>query len=388
MTEKSEIARILEDLSDEIYACAQCNYCRVCPTFKVEGWESVSPKGRLYLLKLALNGSELDSLMLKDFFKCTTCGLCENVCIVDIPLLKLWEETRNRLTWVKGVLPAHKKLADSIGIYMNPYGEEKELRDEWFPEGVKISESNVLYFAGCTASYRVKEIASSTVKILSHFGIEFNYLGKDEICCGSTLLRTGQKDKAERLVEKNIKIWERNRVETVITTCAGCYRTFALDYPNICERKGLDFNFEILHLSQFIEREAGKMIKDGMKAKLRGRATYHDPCHLGRHAGVYDEPRELIKASGLELVEMEHTRENSFCCGAGGGVRAQFRDLSLEVGKLRLKEALKLDVDYLISCCPFCKMHLSHSKRVWELDKPEILDISEVILKVINENGL
>ena len=158
----------------------------------------------------------------------------------------------------------------------------------------------------------------------------------------------------------------------------------------ICKEKGLEFDFEILHLSQFIEREAGKVIKEGMKAKLKGKATYHDPCHLGRHAGVFDEPRELIRASGLELVEMEHSRENSFCCGAGGGVRAQFRDLSLEIGKLRLKEALDLNVDYLISCCPFCKMHLSHSKRVSGLeknDKPEILDISEVVLKVLNENG-
>jgi len=382
-----ELSKILEDLSDEIYACAQCNYCRICPTFKVEGWESVSPKGRLYLLKLALNDSEIDNLMLKDFFKCTTCGLCENVCIVDIPLLKLWEETRNRLAKVKGVLPAHKKLADNVAVNLNLYGGERELRSEWFPEGVEVFDSSVLYFAGCTASYRVKEIAQSTVKILSHFGIEFNYLGRDEICCGSTLIRTGQKDKAEKLVEKNIKIWEKNGIETIITSCAGCYRTFALDYPMICKEKGLEFDFEILHLSQFIEREAGKIIKDGMKAKLKGRATYHDPCHLGRHAGVYEEPRELIKAAGLELVEMEHNRENSFCCGAGGGVRAQFRDLSLEVGKLRLKEALELDVDYLISCCPFCKMHLSHSKRVSELEKPEILDISEVILRVIDENG-
>ncbi|MBO8182488.1 MAG: (Fe-S)-binding protein [Archaeoglobus sp.] len=383
-------ANFLKNLSDEIYACAQCNYCRVCPTYKIEKWESVSPRGRLYLLKLMLNGSKIDSVMLKDFFKCTTCGLCENICIVDIPLLELWEKARNWLTKVKGPLPAHKKLADNIGIHMNIYGEDRNLRDAWFPDNVEISDSETLFFAGCTASYRVREIAESAVKIFSRFGIEFNYLGRDEVCCGSTLIRTGQKEKAERLVEKNIKIWERNGIERVITTCAGCYRTFALDYPRICEERGIDFNFEILHLSQFIEREAGKVIKDGMKAKLKGRATYHDPCHLGRHAGVYDEPRELIKASGLELVEMEHSRENSFCCGAGGGVRAQFRDLSLEIGKLRLEEALQLNVDYLISCCPFCKMHLSHSKKVSGLernDKPEILDISEVVLKVLNENG-
>lgn len=391
MFELSGMAKLLKDLSDEIYACAQCNYCRICPVYRIEGWESVSPRGKLYLLKLALNGSQLDAMMLKDFFKCTTCGLCENVCAVDIPLIGFWEEARNRLVRAKGPLPAHKKLAENIGIQMNIYGEERNLRDGWLPEDVEVTDSETLFFAGCTASYRVREIAESAVRIFSHFGIEFNYLGREEICCGSTLIRTGQREKAERLVERNIRVWEKNRVDTIITTCAGCYRTFALDYPKICEKRSLEFNFEVLHLSQFIEREAGKAIKEGMKAKLKGRATYHDPCHLGRHAGVYDEPRALIKAAGLELVEMEHSRENSLCCGAGGGVRAQFRDLSLEVGKLRFEEALKLDVDYLISSCPFCKMHLSHSKKVLGLernDKPEVLDISEIVLRVLNENGM
>ena len=127
-------ADLLKDLSEEIYTCAQCNYCRVCPTYSIEKWESVSPRGRLYLLKLALNGSQIDSVMLKDFFKCTTCGLCENVCIVDIPLLNLWEEARNKLIKIKGPLPAHKKLADNIGIHTNIYGEEKNLRSAWLPE--------------------------------------------------------------------------------------------------------------------------------------------------------------------------------------------------------------------------------------------------------------
>jgi Fe-S oxidoreductase len=370
---------------DEINSCAQCNYCRICPAYTVEKWESVSPRGRLYMLKLLLQGHEIDTVMLKNYFKCTLCGLCESVCTVDLPLHHIWEETRNRLGRIKGYLPAHRKLADNIAIQMNIYGEDKSMRAGWLPEGVEISDSEILFFAGCTASYRVNEIAESAARIFSFLGVEFNYLGVDEVCCGSTLLRTGQRERAKKLVHRNIKLWEDNRIESVITACSGCYRTFAIDYPRLCEDERLDFNFEILHLSQFLEREVGGAIKNDME-KLVGKASYHDPCHLGRHSGIYDEPRKLIRTCGLELLEMEHSRENSLCCGAGGGVRAQFRDLSLEIANLRLKEALELGVDYLVSCCPFCKMHLSHAKNVFfKNEKTEILDISELVARVLEE---
>jgi len=380
--------RELEEITEDVLVCAYCNYCRICPAFRIEGWESISPRGKLYMLKKILSGKGvMDSNMVKDFFKCTTCGFCETVCQVNIPLINLWEKARRIIVDSKGPLPSHKKIANSIGVNMNPYGEERNLRDAWLPQGLKLSGSSTLYFAGCTASFRAKEIALSTVEIFSHFGIEFNYLGRDEICCGSTLLRTGQRKFAEKIIERNVRMLERRGIESIVTTCAGCYRTFSIDYPEICRELGLDFDFEILHLTQFIEREAGRNIKEGMRAKLEGKATYHDPCHLGRHTGVYEEPRNLIKATGLELVEMTHNRNESFCCGAGGGVRAQFRDLSLKIGGMRIMEAFETGADYLVSACPFCKMHLCHSKRVAGIEKPEVLDISEIILKVINENG-
>jgi|Deesub1362A_J573_1020465.scaffolds.fasta_scaffold00078_34 Fe-S oxidoreductase len=380
----AEQSNVIEKLSQEILSCAQCNYCRVCPPFQLERWESVSPRGKLYLLKINMtNGTDLDVAMVKDFFKCTTCGLCETVCQSGIPLLRVWEDVRYEFVRRKlAPLPVHRKLADRINISWNPYGEDRSLRDKWFPEGIQINrDSEILYFAGCTASYRTKELAISTVKLLSHLEIDFNYLGHEEVCCGSTLFRTGQKDAGERILEKNIKIWEKAGVKTIITTCAGCYRTFAIDYPEICESKGIDYDFEVCHLSQFTE----KFLGNRTGKKLSGKATYHDPCHLGRHAGVYDEPRKLIKATGLELVEMESNREMSFCCGAGGGVRAQFRNLSLEMGKRRIKEALETGADYLISCCPFCKVHLSHSKKELGENRLEILDISELLVRTFVE---
>jgi Fe-S oxidoreductase len=378
----------LKALSEEIISCAQCNYCRVCPAYKIEGWESISPRGRIYLLKKILEGKiYMDSNMVKDFFKCTVCGLCESVCQVGIPLINLWENSRNLIVMEKGPLPTHKKIATSIGVNRNPYGEDRSLRSSWLPDDTVISNSSTLYFAGCTASFRVKEIAESTVRVFSHFDIDFNYFGSEEVCCGSTLMRTGQMELAEKLVEKNVKMFERNRIERIVTTCAGCYKTFSFDYPEICAKKGIDFDYEVIHLSSFIEREAGRRIKEGMKAKLKGRATYHDPCHLGRHAGVYDEPRSLIKATGLELVEMEHSRDKALCCGAGGGVRAQFRDLSLRIGEMRFKEAVNTNADYLLSACPFCKLHLNHTKNMLGLEKPVVMDIAEIVLKVIDENN-
>ncbi len=368
-------------VEQEALTCAQCHYCRVCPVYTVVGWESVSPRGRTFLLKSkALKDFSFDEESVEEFYKCTTCGACEAVCQTSIPLIDLWEESRAEFVKLRlAPLPVHERLRQAVEKHWNPYGEKAEERDAWMPEGVELAEEGeLLYFAGCTASFRMKELAVATVKVLSK-ATEFAYAGQSEVCCGSPFLRTGQRDVARKLFLRNYREWERRGVKRIVTTCAGCYRTIARDYPKLAAEEGLDFDFEVIHTVHFVNElvEKGELSIKPLHLK----ATYHDPCHLGRHMGVYDEPRELIRRLGIELVEMERIRENAFCCGAGGGVKSQFKELAMEMGKVRIQEA-KERADVLISCCPFCKLHLAHASKEANAGV-KVLDLVELLEKAV-----
>jgi len=366
---------MLIDILKNSSLCSRCNYCRVCPVYSVEGWESASPRGKLYVINCIENGFPLNIEIAREFFKCTTCGNCEVVCQLGIPLVSLWESFRRYLNERGYLLPIHRKLKERTLKEWNPYGESRNMRANWL--NVKISkDSDLLYFAGCTASYRTVEIAKSTVELFKKVGLDFNYAGVNEYCCGSPFFRTGQMDIAKKLFLKNLKIWKEMKVKRIVTSCAGCYRTIAKDYPLLAEKFNYDFDFEVLHTVQLLE----EIVKDFNSSKLSFKATYHDPCHLGRHMDVYDEPRRVIKKLGIDLVEMDRNREKAFCCGAGGGVKSQFKDLSFEIGKIRANEALKTNADYLLSCCPFCKLHLSQSLSFFD-KKMIVADLVEVVNK-------
>lgn len=363
--------------------CARCNYCRVCPVYTVEGWESASPRGKLYIIKsLAEKEIDLDARIVKELFKCTTCGSCEIICQVEIPLVNVWESLRIHLNANGYILPVHKKLREKTFREWNPYGESKEKRADWFKDlNISNPNSDLLYFAGCTASYRTSSIARNTAELFNKAGLEFNYAGIDEYCCGSPFLRTGQTNIAEKLFLKNYKKWKEMGIKRIVTSCAGCYRTIAKDYPKIAEKLNYNFDFEVLHTAQVLD----EIMNDLEFNEVNITATYHDPCHLGRHMGVYEEPRRVIKNLGIELIEMERSRENAFCCGAGGGVKSQFKELALEIGKLRVEEALSTNTDYLISCCPFCKLHISQSLKYFEGDI-NVIDLVEIVNKMVNKD--
>ncbi|RLI77519.1 (Fe-S)-binding protein [Archaeoglobales archaeon] len=363
--------------------CARCNYCRVCPIYTVEGWESASPRGKLYTIKSLVNGEiDVDARVVKELFKCTTCGSCEVICQVEIPLINLWENFRAHLNSKGYILPVHKKLREKTFREWNPYGESREKRADWFKDLKNLTSTNsdLLYFAGCTASYRTLSIARDTVELFNKTGLDFNYAGVDEYCCGSPFLRTGQRDLAQKLFLKNYKKWKEMGIRRIVTSCAGCYRTIAKDYPKIAEKLDYDFDFEVLHTVQILDEIVDEIDFEDVDVK----ATYHDPCHLGRHMGVYEEPRRVIEKMGIELIEMEKNRENAFCCGAGGGVKSQFKELALAIGELRVKEALNTNADYLISCCPFCKLHISQSLNNFDKNI-NVLDIVEVVIRTLNK---
>jgi len=246
---------------------------------------------------------------------------------------------------------------------------------------MKLPEkAKVMYWVGCMASYYVQDTAITTVKVLKYANVDFTILGTEEGCCGSVLLRTGQRDPVvNQYAKENIGRISARGVETLITSCAGCFRTFHEDYPEIVG----DLPFEVLHTSEYIER----LIKDGslkFEEELPIRVTFHDPCHLGRHVGVYDAPRNVIKAiPRLELVEMANCREESRCCGAGGGLRSAFRELSIAIAANRLKtDALPTGAKALVTPCPFCVLNFEDAADAYGIGI-EILDLTELVCRAL-----
>jgi Fe-S oxidoreductase len=205
--------------------------------------------------------------------------------------------------------------------------------------------------------------------------IDFKIL-QDEHCCGSPVYMTGQTNKAKEVAITNVDLFQSEGIEQIITSCAGCYRTLKEIYP---EKFGLEHGIEILHLPEFLL----KKIKDSeiQFNSLNMKITYHDPCHIGRHMGIYEAPREVLKGiPGIELIEMTRNRYNSWCCGAGGGVRSEFKDFSSFAANERIEEAKDTNTEAIVSCCPFC---LNQFKANIQNDEIKTFDLSELINKAI-----
>lgn len=215
----------------------------------------------------------------------------------------------------------------------------------------------MLYFRGCTAREKQTSIAEATEKLLNLAGVDYHIL-KDEACCGSVLLRTGFLKEAQEQIAKNSEAFKD---ETVLTSCAGCYKTLKEDYENI----------DVIHISQLLNQLIGEGKLNFSKNDFR--VTYHDSCHLGRHMEIFDDPRSVIE-SVADLVEMENNRENSLCCGAGGGVKSAYPEIADEMAKSRIGQAKDTECEILITACPFCKLNL-------ENDEMEVLDLTEFLVK-------
>lgn len=377
----------LKEYVKELYFCERCGFCRAgCPVAaNKDREESISPRGRVNLTLGLIKGEVQPSIRLAEkFYMCSTCAYCQIKCPLGLEAHKVTEAVRYELVKLNVAPPeTHKTLSFRIERYNNPFGEPiidriKYMREAGIVEPPRKAE--VLYWVGCTASYRVQSIALSTIKILRYANVDFTLLGAEEGCCGSILLRTGQRDPVvNRYAKANMEKIATKGVEALITSCAGCFRTFRKDYPEIIG----DLPFEVLHSSQYIER----LLREGLvrfEEKLIAKVTYHDPCHLGRHVGVYDAPRAVIEAiPGVKLVEMVNSREKARCCGAGGGLRSAFRELSLAIAADRLKlDVIPTEVRILLTTCPFCVLNLKDAASAHGLTI-EIFDLTELVCRAL-----
>ena len=262
----------------------------------------------------------------------------------------------------------------SLADYDNPWGQPRRAKTDWTRKqglsgknlGKKMTNVDVLLFHGCTAPLdrSLQDVTLSTGLLLDKAGVNWGYLGDKEVCCGSISMRTGEHDIFKGLVKRNVEIlndlYDNHGMRTIVTSCAGCFKTLFQDYPEFADYDGEvgKIKAEILHTSIFVKRliEEGKLqFGNGFNIK----ATYHDPCHLGRHCHVYETPRELLQAMpGVEFNEMFRNRNFALCCGCGGGLKSGYPDIAQNIGIERIKEAEGTEAEYIVTTCPFCEQNI------------------------------
>ncbi len=357
--------------------CAHCSYCRdLCPTFMISGKESDFIGGKIRIFRgFTENRITPDKEFTDMALFCTTCKLCQFICPIHVPVVEIIESVRSNLISQQLLPDTVRKIHRNILENGNPFGDEHDQRSSWLMgESVDIDApitAHYTFFAGCMASFREQESAYHSWCILKRFlGSDIILLKEKEFCCGSPLFRTGQCSEVYSngnhakfndgysLIRHNIQVLTSLQVKTVITGCAGCYKTITQDWPNIY---GQPIPFTVIPFVNYIASIINEKVWNGYSfPKI---VTYHDPCHLGRHCGIYDPPRQVLRdIPGLIFREMLHNRENAICCGAGGGVRAGFHDQSLQITQLRLKEAVEIGAEMLVTACPFCKHQLRESE--------------------------
>ncbi len=355
----------LEAVRNAVNVCTMCGFCKsVCPSFKAIGWDSALSRGRIVLTYGLLNGEiEADDSVIENMYTCTTCADCVRRCPSKVKIVDIIELCRADLVKNGHMLPKHKAMVDNILKFNNPYGEKKSVVETL---GKKPKKAEIGYFAGCTATYRAKKTSQASLSILDKLKVDYTTI--DEVCCGSVMQRVGWDiEDVKKYMQKNVDNIKALGVKTLVLSCAGCYRMFKEEYP-----KYVDVPFKVQHMTEFLaDRE--------LKLKpMKGVATYHDPCHLGRHAGVYDAPRQVIaKIPELEFKEMQYNKSTSHCCGGGGGVRSAYPEESKRIASTRVEEALDIGAKTIITACPFCVSNLifgSDGKDVKVVDLMELID--------------
>ena len=315
-------------------------------------------------------------------YECSICGMCGEVCPLSLRTIEMWESMRESLVASGlGPLQAHDALIKSIENYDNPWMQPRTQRGRWERTAKNVLDAtkvpvDLLYYVGCTASYdpEVNIVAKKLADILSAAGVTLGILGKDEKCCGSTLLRLGEVEKARALAIENIELFKKTNAKRIVTACAGCYKTLLQDYPKLTRKK-----LPVIHVNQLLVEliEQGKIhLKESGEKML---VTYHDPCHLGRHTKMYDWPRKLLNLTpGIALVEMERNKERSRCCGAGGGLKTLDQELTYKIAEKRIEDAEATGASILITSCPFCMQTLAEGARR-RGNKIRVQDITELV---------
>ena len=356
------------DVAWYAYSCSQCGYCiDECDQFYGRGWESQSPRGKWYWLREYMEGREKwDQFMVDTFLVCTTCELCNLRCSAALPIEPSWMKLRGKLVHEdkRMTFPPFEMMAAALRAEGDIWAGYRKDRSAWFPQDLLAKhgpghKAKNVYFAGCTASYVENDIGMASVRLLDAAGVDFTYLGEKENCCATPMLVAGKWDLFVEVMKKNIQAVKDAGADTVITSCPACDMMWRQVYPAWAKKLGLEYGITTKHYSELVSEKirAGefKFPAGGMKPTT---VTWHDSCHIGRVSGVYEPPREVIKAiPNVNLVEMSHNRQNAHCCGS---VLTLIKEppVAAEVGKVRLDEAVEAGAEKVLALCPCCEFQL------------------------------
>jgi Fe-S oxidoreductase len=375
-----EIVDVIKANGGEAFKlCYQCGLCDVvCP------WNRVRTFSMRKIIRQATFG--LTDIESDDIWRCTTCGICPRQCPRDVKQIESGVSLR-RIATEYGVFPTSARPIRGVSASLvgegNPLNEKRKDRADW-AEGLSVKTftegTEILYFPGCYLSYdpRLKKVARATANILNRTGIDFGILGSKENCCGESIRKTGDEELFKRLARENIKTFIENGVKKILVSSPHCYHTFKNEYPEFM------VNFEVVHITQYLSELINEKRLELTK-EYGKKVTYHDPCYLGRHNGIYDEPREALKRiPGIELIEMPDSLEDSLCCGGGGGRIWMETPKGERFSDLRVEQAVGVGAEVLVTSCPYCITHFEESRlNLEDSEATEIKDITEILQEVI-----
>ncbi len=380
-------------------SCVVCGYCQeACPANFTD--KPLNPRlvirdiktnllknGPLIIKKQEpviplIGGSQEGSVSEDAIWACTTCGACMEVCPVYIEHMGEIIEMRRHLVQMEARFPEELlNFFENAEQRSNPWGIAPTDRAKW-ASGIdarpfEAGKTEYLFYVGCAGAFdaRDRQISLAVAKVLDAAGISWGILGKDELCCGDSLRRLGNEYIYDRMVKENIKMFQERGVKKIITECPHCYHTLKNDY----RQYGVEW--EVVHHTEFINNllKEGRLRLNG--SQDLGNVVFHDSCYLGRHNGIYKDPREAItSATGRAPTEMERNRNRAFCCGAGGGRMWMEESIGRRINIERVKEALKEDPRTICVCCPYCMTMFEDGLKDEEAgDRVQVLDLAEIV---------
>jgi Fe-S oxidoreductase len=380
----------------DVFSCTECGRCQTnCPTYQTG--KPLTHKGlnkqiRTHLMDVSGHLAEkkphdelpdlVGQIISPDtVWACTTCGWCETACPVFIENLPRLVEMRRHEVLVKSEFPREiQRVFQGLETQGNPWGLGATSRTDW-AEGLDVPtvEENPdfewLWFVGCAGAYddRQKKVSRAMARILKAAGVNYATLGNMETCNGDQARRMGNEYLFQTLASQNVETFNSYKVKKVFTACPHCFNVIKNEYPQ------LGGNYEVVHHTQLIARllEEGRLQPS---ERLDEVMTFHDSCYMGRHNGVYAEPRKDLQAvPGLKLVEMERSQREGFCCGAGGGRMWMEEHLGTRINQNRAKEAVGTGARTVVTSCPFCLTMLKDGISELNVEGVKVQDVAEVV---------
>ncbi len=377
----------------------------ICPTLARYKFDAYSAQGKMGDIARAIIEGELEwsDKLLQVIYEDPICGACSYICgrITEMQPSDVIQAMRVKAIR-DGMSPpgGFKSFLDDLREHLNPYRKLNAERNNWLrslsselTDKIQATDTGnktkTLLYVGCAPlrDAEAGKMPRDAVNLLLRAGIDVGILGERERCCGNPSLRMGDMEQFVAFARENIKMFHEMGIEKVITTCPYCYSTFKRDYPEV----GEEMNFEVVHILEVVD----ELIDDG---KLRPAkpvnltVTYHDPCHLGRlsgpgssgtgdFTGIYEEPRNILKSiPGVKLVEMNRTRDDAWCCGAGGWLRDGYPDLAQWTAAKRIEEARTTGADALVTCCPHCQENLEEALKD-DGNNMKLYDLLDLLLR-------